>query len=112
MATTITSFSHQYQINALDAYNYTIQTAGVHIVKVRISDVTTPAGITVVIKQNGTTLATASAPAAQSGKPITLNVLANCAVNDVMSVVVTSTTASDSAPNQIRGTINIHVGVS
>ena len=104
MSTTIANFNHQYQFAALDTYVYTVQTAGTKRISVRITDATNVAGLTCVIKQNTTTLTTVSGTNA-SDHDLEANATANFAINDTFSVVVTSTAASDSGPNQIRGTI-------
>lgn len=103
MATTIANFNHQYQFNKADTYNYTIQNAGNKYVNVRITDVTNPGGFTVTIKQNSTTLN--SNTGSTSGNDVECNALGNFAANDTLSVVVSSSAASDSAPNQFVGTI-------
>lgn len=110
MATTISTFSKAYNFAKLDTYNYTINTTAVHRVKVSLTDVTSVAGITVLIKQNSTTLATATGITGNpNGCELDIQALCNFTATDTMSVVITSTTASDAAPNQIKGFITLNI---
>lgn len=110
MATTISTFSQPFTIAALDTYNYTIRTAGVHRVQVRLTDVTGLSGLTLTIKNNSSTLATAAGITGNSsGVDLNLQTLANFAVNDVLGIVITSSAASDAAPNQIKGYVTLNL---
>ena len=104
MSQTIANFNHEYQFSQLDTYDYTIQTAGTHNIAVKLTDVTSLSGVTIVIKKNSTTLSTLADSALNE-----MNAFAqtNCSVNDVIHVQVTSTTASDAGPNQLTGFITI-----
>jgi len=106
MATTIPYFTHQYNFSNLDTYNYTIQNAGTHTVSAKAQDFTNLSGVSVVIKQNGTILSTSPT---QSSTQNELNVsyLVNCAAGDVISFVVSSSSPSDSGPNQIKGFFSV-----
>lgn len=110
MATTIVNFNHQYLLSNLDTYNYTVNAAGTHLLSVKLTDIASPAGLSIVLKQNGSTLITSITPAVSTNE-INVNTMVNCAVNDTLTVVVTSTTASDVGPNKIRGFILLQGGV-
>lgn len=105
MATTIAGFPHQYNFIALDTYNYTIVNSGNKRVNVRVTDRTNPGGITIEIKVNGSSKGTASG--ATAGNGVSLNILYNFTAADTLTVIVTSSAASDSAPMQIYGTITL-----
>jgi len=109
MATTIPYFTHQYNFSNLDTYNYTIQTAGNHVVSAKATDFTNLSGVSVVIKQNGTVLATSPTQSTTQNE-LNISSLVNCSVGDVISFVVTSSTASDAGPNQIKGFFSVTQG--
>lgn len=114
MSTTITNVSQSFIINTLDTFVYTVPAASVNnTVQVRLTDVTSLAGITLSIKQNSSTLATVTGVNGQSGNKsceLDLFARANCAANDTLSVVITSSAASDAGPNQIQGIVKISIG--
>jgi hypothetical protein len=114
MSTTIPNVSQSFIVNTLDTFVYTVPAASVNnTVKVRLTDVTSLSGITLSIKQNSSTLATVTGVAGQSGNnscELDLVARANCAQNDTLSIVITSSAASDSGPNQIKGIISISIG--
>ena len=105
MSTTITNFNHEFPFSAVDTYDYTIQTSATHKISVKVTDYNTTAGISLQIKNGSSTLATLSA--GQVGGELNLQVLNNAAANDVIHVVVASTTGNDVLGNQIRGFITI-----
>lgn len=113
MAQTIPNFNHAYQFNALDTYNYTIQTAGNHLIAVKATAVasTTPNQVTIVINKNGSPIATLVPNTSPNPNEMNLSALNNCTVNDTISVVFTSTKVSDAGPNRIRGLITITMNV-
>lgn len=111
MATVIPSFVHPYLVTNLDTYSYTVVNTGNHMVSVKLNDVVSLTNITVVIKQNSTTLVTASAPISTRNE-INVETLVSAVANDVIGVVITSSATSDILPNQIKGYINIHQGSS
>lgn len=110
MATIIPNFLTAKVITNLDTYNYTIQTAGMHVASIQLTE-QPPSGISVLIKLNGSTVATAPAPSATQGA-ITLSTTMNCAVNDVVGFTLSSSTPGDQNLNAIKAILNIHVGSS
>lgn len=111
MATTLILNGAQSQvINQLDTYNYTVKTAAIHVASITLT--TQPAsGVSIIIKNNSSTVATFSAPSADE-TTINLSASIATAVNDVIGFVITSSTAIDKGGNSIKGIINIHVGSS
>jgi hypothetical protein len=108
MATTIPNFLTPKVITNLDTYNYTVLSAAMHVASIQLTEI--PAsGISILIKQNGTTVATAPAPSSTQ-LAITLKVTMNCAINDVISFVLSSSTPSDQNLNAIKAILNVHVG--
>lgn len=115
MATTIPNFNHQYTVNGLDTYRYTIGNTGTHFASVKISDVTGGYGLSIVISQNGTPIATSTPLSAEDntkGGELNLQTLINATSGDVIAFVFTSSTSSDTGANQLKGVINLHQGVS
>lgn len=109
MATvTLSNFIAEKVVNGLNTYQYTVATAAVHVAKIRVP-VTPPSGLSIVINQNGSPIATATVPAAlQTHMELTASI--NCAVNDIITWVLTSSTASDEQLNTIQAILNLHVG--
>lgn len=108
MAQIITGIAEAKVISSLDTYNHTTLLAAVYQVKVDVTEIPT-SGISVVIKQNFSTIVTSLVPAATQNT-ITIATPINCAISDVISVVITSTSAVEAGPNEFKGLINIHVG--
>lgn len=108
MATTITGISKSKVISNLDTYNHTIGTNNMYTIKMDVSELP-PSGVSIVIQQNGSTKLTTVAPASTQ-QLVSAQITLSCAVNDVISVIVSSSQARESAPNVIKGILNIHVG--
>jgi len=108
VAQLVTGIGQAKVLNALDTYNHTALTANMYTVSVDMSELP-PSGLSVVIKQNGSTMATAALPA-DSQSNIKLQVVLNCAINDTIGVVLSSAQASDTGLNVVKGLLNIHVG--
>jgi hypothetical protein len=105
--TIIPNFNHEYVFSNLDTYQYTIQSTNLHTVSVKMNDKVLLNNLSVIIKQNGTTKATSSVTAGNPNE-LNLSVLLNCASGDTIQVVVSSSDPLDSAPNRIKGFININ----
>lgn len=108
MAQTITGITEIKSVIDLDTYNHTVKTAGMYVVDCVVSDIP-PSGVIITIQKNGSTVATSTAPAATQGTTGLRRVI-NCAVADVLTVILSSSTASDTGKNRIKATLNIHVG--
>lgn len=108
MSQTITGIGKTKVLNQLDTYNHTALTASMYFVSIQLSE-QPPSGMSILIQQNASTKASFSSPAAAQGV-INLQVVLNCAINDVISVVLSSSNAGDKQLNSIKGILNIHVG--
>lgn len=108
MATTITGIMQAKVISNLDTYNHTALQNGVYTVHVQMNEIP-PSGLSVVIKQNSSTIVSSSAPAATQSV-IDVQALINCAINDVIGIVITSSNAQEAAPNVIKGILKITPG--
>ena len=108
MAQTITGIGQTKILNTLDTYNHTVGLNSMYLVSISVTE-QPPSGMSVIIQQNGTTIATAATPAAAQSH-IDLQVVLNCAINDTISVVLSSSTPSDNNINTIRGTLKITPG--
>ena len=106
MATTIVNFNHQFNFNTIDTFNYTIVNTGTKRISVSLNAIRGATdGITITVKQNGTTELTVTGSTAGAG--MTGNVLLNCTAADTIAFVVASTTAADAGPNQFKGFFGI-----
>jgi len=108
MAQTITGISQTKVINALDTYNHTALNDGMYSVSITLSE-QPPSGMSILIKQNSSTKASFSSPV-PSQQAINLQVVMNCAANDVIGVVLSSSNANDQQLNSIKAILNIHQG--
>lgn len=108
MATIISGISKTKVLNQLDTYNHTALANSMYMVKLSINEIP-PSGITVQLKQNSTVRASLSVPAATQS-PMDIQVVMNCAINDVIGVVIASSTASDQGGNSFKAILNIHQG--
>jgi hypothetical protein len=108
MAQTISNIESTHVIAELDTYNYTVLKAQMYTVELDMSE-QPPSGLSINIQQNGSSKATSTQPTtAQSHIP--LRIVMNCAVNDVISVVLSSSNSNDQQLNSIKGILNIHEG--
>ena len=109
MSTTIANFNAGPQvINQLGTYIYTMNTTATHVAKIRLNVVPTT-GITIVIKQNNTTLATFNSPTtAQQEVDLACNIAATA--TDTVSFILTSNSAIDNQINVLKGIIDVHIG--
>lgn len=105
----IPNFTTQKTMVGLNTYTYTIQTAGLHVCRMVVSKHQTST-LTASITQAGSvtaTLATATAHSVASTgtvgqSSIILEATANCAVNDVISFVLTSSGSTDKELNTVK----------
>ena len=85
--------------------------AGTYSIFVR-STVKDPSGIVITLSQSGSQSASFSSPIA-SGQTnhVEMNASFNCAVGDILSVVVSSSAPVDQPPNLIKSIINLRQGL-
>jgi hypothetical protein len=108
MATTITGIGTVKVLSNLDTYNHTTTLASMYNVQVDLSE-QPPTGCSITIQQNGSTKATSATPGATQLN-MKLGVLLNCAIGDVISVILASSNTAESAPNQIKAILKITPG--
>lgn len=108
MAQTITGITKTKVLNQLDTYNHTALATSMYVVEVDMSE-QPPSGLIITIQQNGSQKAISSAPAALQLNT-KLRVLLNCVANDVITVILSSSSNNDKQLNCIKGILNIHQG--
>lgn len=110
MAQVVSGISKTKILNQLDTYNHTTLQASMYKVAVKLSEI--PAsGITITIQQNGVTKASTSVPkAAQSH--VELQVILNCAISDVIAVILASSVAGDQGGNSFKASLEIQPGLN
>lgn len=93
----------------LDTLNATAAAAGLYNVAVQLTEVP-PSGLSVVVNQNGSPVFTAPVltptQVAQQFK-----VGLNCALNDTVSVVISSSSAIDQQLNTVKSTVSFNQGM-
>jgi hypothetical protein len=110
MATDLGNLLSSKVITALDTYTHTAEATDYYKVDVRLFEMPT-SSISIQIKQNSTVIATSTAPTARQ-RHIELQALISCTTNDVISVVLSSSNAQESATiNQIKAIIDIRRGL-
>lgn len=95
-------------ITGLGTYTYTLTAAGPHRVLVRAT-VHPVSGLQIVIKQNATTIVTSPTIAAHQNH-VDVTGMINGAVSDVISIIMTSSSATDSEPNHVKAVVVISQG--
>jgi hypothetical protein len=105
MAQTLTNMSQTKVTCQLDTYNYSVLADGSHTVAVRVTELP-PSGLIVEIKQNGVSKALSTTPAS-SQSVVNLKVLLNCAINDTLTIILSSPNAADAGPNIIKAILRI-----
>jgi hypothetical protein len=94
----------------LGTLTYTIATASLYNVRAQITEIP-PSGLSVVIKQNGSTIFTSPVlTPTQVAQQFKYSPIVG-AVNDVITVVLASASAIDSGLNNVKSTITIGQGV-
>jgi hypothetical protein len=110
MAQTLHGITRSQVVTALDTYNYTAETSGLFLVRVAMSELP-PTGLTVLIQRNSSTIATYNSQPSNEQRMF-MEQHIQCVVGDILSVVLSSTSLPEEAPNAIKGQINIHAGAS
>lgn len=97
--------------SGLSTDTYKIGIAGLHSIYVRTT-VLQPSGLVITISQSGSQTASFSTPTTSPlQEDIEINAKFNCAVGDLLSVVVTSSARIDQPPNLIKTIINLRQGL-
>lgn len=109
MADNSLKVSQSNTVVGLGTWTYNILAAGLHRVRVRCNEIP-PSGVIVTINLNGSPVSptpTAAPSSAQSH--IEAQALINCAVSDVITVVLSS--SGDTALNTVKTQITIYKGM-
>jgi hypothetical protein len=108
MSTTISDLNSSKVVSNLDTYVYTVPSgqAGDYRCHVKVP-IIPPSGMSVTIKQNSSTVASFSSPAATQ-QIIDLQADINAVATDTIQVILASSTASDKVPNSFEAIINIY----
>lgn len=109
MATVITGINKSKVLSNLDTYNHTALVAGPYTVSIRATEHPTSA-LVLAIQQNGSTKVTTTTPASDQNH-VELRTVLNCAVNDVISVVLASSAAQDIKINHVKAILVISQGL-
>lgn len=97
--------------SGLSADTYNIITPGVYTIYTRATDLP-PSGLVVTISQSGSVNRSVVTPTTSEKQiDIESNATFNCAANDVLSVVLSSSAAADQPPNLIKTIINLRQGL-
>ncbi len=108
MATIITGTEQSKVISNLDTYNHTALLNSMYVVSLMVTE-QPPSGLTITIQQNGSPVVATSAPSTAQGV-VQLRTILNCAANDLISIIVASSSSTDIAINQIKGILKITPG--
>jgi hypothetical protein len=108
VATTITDISQSKVIKNLDTYNHTTLLNAIYMVSISLSELP-PSAISIVIQKNGSPVISSAAPAA-SQSHMELQAQINCVPSDVLSVVLSSSSANDQQFNVLKGILSISAG--
>lgn len=110
MAQIITGTTQSKVINQLDTYNHTAGASTMYRVEVRLNEIPS-SGITIAIKQNASTIITTAVPAAGQNH-IEVRTVLNCIQNDVIGVVIASSTPGDQGGNSFKAILTINQGAT
>lgn len=108
MAIAISGISKSKVLSNLNTYNHTALQTSMYTVSIRLTEIP-PSGVSIVIKQNSSTIATSVAPSSTQNH-IELRAQLNCTINDVIGVVLSSAVASDSLANTVKAILDINIG--
>jgi hypothetical protein len=94
-------------ICGLGTFTYTALATAVYKFSIQ-STVSPPSGLSIVINQNGSPIDTTNSPSINSTH-IELSIIQPCALNDVITFVLTSSAFNDMQPGGVNSTISIIV---
>ncbi len=106
----INSIESSKVTSALDTYRYVTTAAGMLTVAVTLTEIPT-SGVTITIQQNSVTKATSTA-ATTAQSHIDLRTTINCASSDNIDIIISSSSAVEAGPNQIKAILNLRPGSS
>lgn len=109
MAQTITGITKTKILTNLDTYNHTTLASGMYTVRCTLSE-QPPSGVILTIQQNSVTKATTTTIPAAAQEIVDLQIVLNCAINDIISIIISSSNPTDTGKNVIKAILNIHQG--
>lgn len=93
----------------LDTYNHTALLTSPYVVECNALVIPT-SGLSIVIQLNGSTKLTSTVPASQQ-QAINSRIVLSCAVNDVISVILSSSVPMDALRNDFKAILSITPGL-
>jgi hypothetical protein len=115
MATVIIpNFLTPKEVVGLNTYSYTVQNAAMHVASIQV-DRRADSAFTIQIEQNGTPVNSITVAPVPSGSPQSsqsLSATMNCAANDVIAFVLTSSAPIDQQLQGVKSLLNVHIGSS
>jgi hypothetical protein len=111
---TIPNFLTPKEVVGLNTYQYTVQTAAMHVAKIQV-DRRTDSAFTISINQNGTPINSITVSPVAAGNPQSsqsLSATMNCAANDVIAFVLSSSAPIDQQLQGVKSFLNVHIGSS
>jgi hypothetical protein len=97
--------------SGLSTDTYKVSAADMYQIFVRTTDLP-PSGAVITLSQSGSQSVSVSTPTTSpKQRHIEINAKFNCAIGDILSVVVSSSAPVDQPPNLIKTTINLKQGI-
>lgn len=104
--------SQQNVISGLGSFTHTTLQNSMYYVRVRCSEVPT-SGISIVVSQSGSGSASFTSPVPSAAQNhIELRCVINCAINDVITVALSSSTPQDQKLNAVKTTVEMGTGAN
>jgi hypothetical protein len=101
--------NQNYVAVGLHTQQLTIATAGIYYAKADLTELP-PSGISVVVKQNSSTVFTAAAVSPTQGA-LQFKTTLLCAASDVIQIVVSSSNSNDEMLNTVKTNLSIGQGI-
>jgi len=95
-------------IVGLGTWTHNVTTPGMRYISAVASEVP-PSGLSIVINLNGSPIATSVTPSAAQ-QVVSAQILTQCALNDVLTVVLSSSSPIDNQLNTVKTLINTRAG--
>ncbi len=99
---------HPVTVVGLGTFTYTVDVAGLRFISAVASEVP-PSGLSIVINNNGSPIASSATPT-DAQQIVSAQILTSCALNDVITVVISSSSAIDQQLNTVKTEINTRAG--
>lgn len=104
----ILTLNQSFMLTGLDTLTYTVPATGLYSVAVQSTEVP-PSGISIVVKQNGSTVYTAPT-LSPTQSAIQFRQVFNFTAADAIQVILSSAAATDNAINNVKSNIIIQQG--